>query len=260
MATMPSRSFDLGRVLSTGFAALAKNAVPFFAVSLVLAGLPGFATEYWLQGARFDNPDLDFVLSWQFWGPIIGGILVGFVASAVLQAALIAATVRHLSGRPVDIGQSVSAALSRIVPIILLSLLLGLVITFGLLLLIVPGIIFYMMYIVSVPAMMAEGRGVTDSMSRSAALTKGSRLMIFLLAIILLLVAGGISSICTAFFGRFAEASGEAATGQIMLALGAMVAQAITTAISAVVVAALYVEPRTNKEGASTETIAAVFG
>jgi hypothetical protein len=211
MATIPSRNFDLGRVLSTGFGALARNAVPFLAVALLLAGLPGFAFEYWFQRGNSGAPDLDFVLSWGFWGPFLGSILATIVAGAVLQAALIAATVRQLSGRPVDIGQSVSAALSRIVPIILLSLLVGLAIMVGLLLLIVPGIIFYLMYIVAVPAMMAEGRGVTDSMRRSAELTKGHKGMIFLLAIILLMVAGGVSAVFTAMFQRIAEISGDAA-------------------------------------------------
>lgn len=259
MATLPSRSFDLGRVLSTGFGALFNNALPFLAVSLVLAGIPGFAFEYWLRSADLENPDLEFVLSWQFWGPVVASILASFVASAVLQGTLIGATVRHLGGRPAHIGQSVAGALARIVPIVLLSILVGLAIVFGLLLLIVPGVIFYLMFIVSVPAMMAEGRGVTDSMSRSASLTKGFKGMIFLLAIILLMVGGGVSSVCTALFARIAEASGDAAADRIILSLGTMLGQTIITAIGAVIVGALYVELRTVKEGASTEAMAEVF-
>ena len=262
MATLPSRSFDLGRVLSTGFGTLFKNAVPFLAVSLVLAGLPGFFFEYWMRGAvdLFQGePDLDFVLSWQFWGPILASILATFVASAVLQGTLIGATVRHLSGRPAHIGQSIAGALARIVPIILLSILVGLAIMFGLLLLIVPGIILYLMFIVSVPAMMAEGRGVTDSMSRSADLTKGFKGMIFLLAVVLLMLGGGVSAVCSAIFGRIAEVSGDLAMDRITLSLGTLVNQTVVTAISAVVVGALYVELRTVKEGASTEAMAEVF-
>jgi hypothetical protein len=259
MATLPSRSFDLGRVLSTGFNTLFKNAVPFLTVSLVLAGLPGFALEYWMRGVSPEDPDLDFVLSWQFWGPIVGGILVMFIASAVLQGTLIGATIRHLSGRPVDIGQSVSGALARIVPIILLSILVGLAITLGFLALIVPGVIVYLMFIVSVPAMMAEGRGVTDSMSRSVDLTKGFKGMIFLLAIILLMVGGGVSGVFSALFDRIAMGSAGTGADRIIYSLGTMFGQTVISAISAVVVGALYVELRTVKEGASTEAMAEVF-
>jgi hypothetical protein len=39
-----------------------------------------------------------------------------------------------------------------------------------------------------------------------------------------------------------------------------MLTQAVSTAISAVIAGALYVELRTLKEGASTEAIAEVFG
>lgn len=261
MATTAPQTIDLGRVLSTGFNALFKNAVPFLGVSLVLAGLPGFMVQYWMSGLGigFDNPDPSVVLSWQFWGPILAGAVVGLIATALLQGTLIGATVRHLSGRPVDIGQSVSAALARVLAIILLSLLVGLAIGFGLLLLIVPGIIFYLMYIVAVPVMMAEGRGVTASMSRSAELTKGSRPMIFLLAVIIVMLSGGVNALCNAIFLRIADVSGDAPVDRITLSLGALLNQTVVTAVGAVLIAALYVELRRVREGATTEGIADIF-
>ena len=81
--------------------------MPFLTVAFVLSGLPAFALEYWLRGAMVGEPELDFVLSWQFWGPILGGILVTLRRERGVQGTLIAATIRHLSGRPVDIGHSV---------------------------------------------------------------------------------------------------------------------------------------------------------
>jgi len=259
MATIPVRSMDLGRVLSTGFNALSKNAVPFFGVAFVLSGLPGFVMQYWLLGIATENPSIELVLSWQFWGPILGSIVIAFLSATILQGTLIGATVRHLSGRPVHIGQSINGALARIIPIILVSLLVGICVIFGLLLLIVPGIIFYLMFVVAIPVMMAEGRGVTDSMSRSASLTKGSRPMIFLLLIIMGMVSGGVSAVCNAIFGRIAEVSGDTAADMITLSLGATVNGTITSAFSAVMIAALYIELRNVKEGASTEEIADVF-
>jgi len=260
MATTPSRSLDLGRVLSTGFNTLFKNAVPFLGVSLVLAGLPGFVFHYWLLSAGLDTaPSPEFFLTWQFWGPILAGAGAWVVSSALLQGTLIGATVRHLSGRPVDVGQSVAGALARVIPIILLSLLVVLAVAFGLLLLIVPGIIFYLMYAVAVPVMMAEGRGITASMSRSAELTKGSRPMIFLLVIVMGMVTSGISAVCNAIFLRLTEVSGDAAMDRIMLSFGTLVEQTVATAVGAVLIAALYVELRAIKEGVSTEAIADVF-
>ena len=261
MATTPSRSLDLGRVLSTGFSALGKNLLPFLGVSLVLAGLPGFMFSYWMVGVVTDAPpSVEYLISWQFWGPILGGAVAWIISSALLQGTLIGATVRHLSGRPAHIGQSVTGALARVVPIVLLSLLVALVVGFGILLLIVPGIIFYLMYIVSVPVMMAEGRGITASMSRSAELTKGSRPMIFLLAIVMGMVTSGVSAVSNAIFMRLTEVSGDAAMDRITLSIGTLVEQTIATAVGAVLIAALYAELRAIKDGVSTETIAEVFG
>lgn len=259
MATAPERKIDFGRVLSSAFQTLLKNAVPFLGVSLVLGGIPGFVFQYWMLGmAAGAQPSVEFMFSAQFWAPILASIIIGIISSALLQGTLVGATVRHLTGRPVDIGQSVAAALSRILLILLLSILIGLVVLLGTLLLIVPGIILYLMYSVSVPVMMAEGRGVTDSMSRSSSLTQGSKLMIFLLLIVVGMISGAVSGFGNAIFAQLAGVPGSEAY-RITLSLGAMVNETITTAIGAVLIAALYVELRTVKEGASTEVLADVF-
>lgn len=261
MATTPARSLDLGRVLSTGFSALFNNAVPFLAVSAVLAGIPGFIFSYWMLGvATADTPpSVEYIMSRQFWGPILGGAVAWVVSSALLQGTLISATVRHLSGRPAHIEQSVAGALARVVSIILLSLLVAVVVGFGFLLLIVPGVIFYLMYVVAVPVMMAEGRGITESMSRSAELTKGSRPMIFLLVIVMGMVTSGGSAVSNAIFARLIEVGGDAGMDRITMAIGTLVEQTAATAVGAVLIAALYVELRAIKEGATPEGISDVF-
>ncbi|MGE3397564.1 MAG: YciC family protein [Sphingomonas sp.] len=246
-------------MLSRGFNALLKNAVPFLAVALLLAGIPSFVAQYWLLGIEFDNPALEFLLSWQFWGPILGGVLIGFVANAVLQGTLIGATVQHLGGRQVQIGQSVATALARALSIIILSLIVALCVGFGLLALIVPGVILYLMFSVAVPAMVAERRGIFDSMSRSASLTKGSRSMILLLVFILLVFGGAVSAVFSSLFTRLAASFGDAAADRIILSLGGMIGDMIVAALGAVMIASLYVELRALKEGASADIIADVF-
>jgi hypothetical protein len=96
-------------------------------------------------------------------------------------------------------------------------------------------------------------------MSRSADLTKGFKGMIFLLAIIMVMVGGGVSSVFTAVFDRSALGSAGTGMDRIIYALGTMSGQTLATAIGATIVGALYVELRTVKEGASTEAMAEVF-
>lgn len=261
MATAPEQKLDIGRVLSLGFGVLSKNAVPFFGLALILAGLPGAYFQYWLLSvAGGEPPSLQTVTTMTFWWPIIGSILVGFLSYALLQGALIGATVQQLSGRPVDLGRNVGGALARIVPIILVSLLTALCVGFGLILLIVPGVIIYLVLIVSVPAMVAERRGVLDSMSRSGDLTRGFRPMIFLFAVILGIFNSMVSPLFEAIFRALSNALGPAAPAIYVLSAGAGVASALTGAIGAVMTAALYLELRRLKEGTSAESLADVFG
>ena len=260
MATAPTQKLDIGRVLTLGVGVLSKNAVPFFGLALVLAGLPGAYFQYWLLSVIGTEPALEDVLSMAFWWPIIGGVLASFLSYTLLQGALIGATVQHLSGRPVDLGRNVGGALTRIIPIILVSLLTGLCVVFGFLLLIVPGIIIYLVLIVSVPAMVAEQRGVLDSMSRSSDLTRGYRPMIFLFAFVLGIFNSMISPLFEAIFTAIANALGPAAPAIYVLSAGAAVSSALTGMIGAVMIAALYLELRRLKEGTSAETLVDVFG
>jgi hypothetical protein len=73
--------------------------------------------------------------------------------------------------------------LRRIFPIIFLSLLCLLVCVLGLMLLIIPGIILFIILIFSKCAVLDEGSGVLGSMRFSAFLTKGRRMDIFLVTL-----------------------------------------------------------------------------
>ena len=57
----------------------------------------------------------------------------------------------------------------------------------GFLLIVIPGIILTLMWIVSTPSMIVEDKGVFDSMSRSSELTKGNRWRILGVGLLLLI-------------------------------------------------------------------------
>jgi hypothetical protein len=79
-----------------------------------------------------------------------------------------------------------------------LSIVFGLGVLAGLLLLIVPGLILWAMWFVVLPVLLHEGTGVFAAFSRSRALTKGHRgtlagmIIVFLIAMVLLTVVMGV--------------------------------------------------------------------
>ncbi len=74
-----------------------------------------------------------------------------------------------------SVGELFGLVAPRLFALFLLSIVVGVLVAIGFVLFIIPGIILTLMWMVSTPAMMVEGKGVFDSMSRSSELTKGNR-------------------------------------------------------------------------------------
>lgn len=92
----------------------------------------------------------------------------------------------ELDGRvDASVGELFGSVAPKLVSLFLLSIVLSILIGIGFILLIVPGVILTLMWIVSVPSMVVEDKGVFDSMSRSADLTKDNRMRILGVGILL---------------------------------------------------------------------------
>jgi hypothetical protein len=138
----------------------------------------------------------------------LGALFLTVIVSAASQAATVVAVSQVHLDRPASVMDSFSRVKGEIVGVIGLSMLVGLGVGFGLIALIVPGILLALMWSLAVPVKILENKGVTDAMSRSSDLTKGDRgriFVIWLLFIVLsmavswllqwpILVAAGISS------------------------------------------------------------------
>jgi len=237
---------DISRVLNNTFGVISRNPLPFLGLSLLIVGIPNALMQL-IQGSP------DAVVS-AFASPaVVITSIVGFFVlmffSVVLQATLIVATVKDLGGEKVDLQACIGKAIAKFLPLLGLGLLVSLGIALGFLLLVIPGIILALMWIVATPVLMTENLGVVDSIKRSADLTSGSKMMIFLLFIIFVILAaviGGIGGAISIF----------STTGAVIVAL---VVNTITGAIQGAGVASIYVDLRNVKEGTDTSTLADVF-
>lgn len=257
MATTPAQgtNIDIGRVISNGFDALFKNAVPFFGASLVLAGVPAALLEmYFVRSFVVANPDQLF-LSGSFWLGVSISVIVTMVTTALLQGILVRSTILHLSGQKVDIGHSITAASRMILPIIAVSIIVGIGVSLGFVLLVVPGIIIYCALVVSVPALVEERQGVFSSMSRSRELTRGSRLLIFLLCVIYMVLYWIAAAVVGGITGTATYSPG----GMLVSGVGQMFLVTVSSALSATMISSLYVELRSIKEGATPSLLAQIF-
>ena len=249
---------DLGRVVRDTLAVVRRRAPLLFGVTVALYLLPLIATGYYAQNitqaAASGDPAAGLALftSPIYWGLVILSMLLGcFAYGFQLKVAI-----SDLEGQAASLDEAVQVGLKRLFPVLGVSLLLGLGIGFGMLLLIVPGFILAVMWSVALPSVVERG-GVLASFGHSRNLTRGNRWRIFGLVLVVGIVAILIQGILTVIVGGAATTN---PTGE--MSIFALVAISIyswvISVLSIVGLAAIYVQLRELKGGGG-ESVAQVF-
>lgn len=157
----------------------------------------------------------------QQFGPLIGSAIVVFVVVGILAGLLNAGgvllsligSIVQLAGhmlyvgfvvklvedvrdgrRDLGIGDLFSSAVPAILPLIAFSILAGIGIAIGLVLIIVPGLILITFWCLGAPAIVAEGAGPIEAFGRSWRLVRGNAWSVFgtLVVVLLIVIAVGI--------------------------------------------------------------------
>lgn len=254
----PKPNIDIGRVIGRGFEALKANFLPFFGFALVFGGIPGFL-QTWLLWGNMESITTGAFSGTEFFATWAGGTAATILGFALLQGVITRSTILQLGGRDSDPLGSALYALKLVLPIVGMSICIGFMLILGFIALIVPGIMVWCACAVAVPALVEERRGVFDGIRRSWALTRGSRLWVFVLGVLFTvfsMIVGGIFSTITT---TTMFATGDFFPNPIFLGVASGLSTSLTNLISSVILAALYVELREVKEGMRTDTLADVF-
>jgi hypothetical protein len=123
---------------------------------------------------------------------IIGGMLVVLLFTFILMPLCTAALVHNISGsylgEELTAGQSYARATRRLPALLGTQILVGLTVMVGFFLLIVPGIIFSLWFLVVVPVVMLEGKSGSTAMGRSRELMRGNLDKGFILAVVVFIL------------------------------------------------------------------------
>ena len=259
---------SIGNVLSRAFSAVGSNPVTFFGLTFLFGALPSalfnyLQVQYTLAGAGGGAT-----------GPGLGVTfvvlrLIGFVVSIglamLVQGALVRATTAYARGERATISESALAGLRAALPLLGLAIVTGVAVVFGLILLLVPGVILYIMWSVAAPALVEERRGVFSSLGRSRQLTKGARWKVFGLQLLILvfvwIVAAVIGFILLAVgLGRSSGTPGGLFGGFTMgLIVVQLISSTIITTFWSAIQTSLYVELRDWKDGTSPDRLSDIF-
>ncbi len=274
-ATPPTR-FDFGRVVERTFTTLGQNLVNFTLMSALLVGAPsalfslgtmqlvqrsGWTAQGQAQTAAGVNAMIGLL-------PVTVGLgllafLINLITSFVLQAAIVYGSIACLNGRRATLGECLSTGFRNWFWLFLLAIVMGFSEFFGFILLIVPGLMMMVAWVVAVPAQVVEHTGVFGALGRSADLTRGRRWPIFGLLLVFAIGSSVLSTVLqnlanlgTAGLVHTLNPIFATLTGHLIVA---PLIRTISAVVGAVGAASIYYELRSTREGIGPEALAAVF-
>lgn len=146
--------------------------------TLPVALLQYAALEALLNGGR-DVTEASRAISFAQKANVIA-VFLSFLGTALLSGALVHAVIEIQRTGAASAGESLRRGLAWLPKVFVVTILYTLVTIVGYVLLIVPGIIFSVMYSMAVPVAVVERLGPFASMARSARLTGGYRWLVFI--------------------------------------------------------------------------------
>jgi hypothetical protein len=251
-AALP-RPMGIGEILRTAFQLYQRHWRTLLAIAAVVV-VPLTLLQYLFgdlvrtQGETTRN---GVVVETATWAVGIAGLLAALAAILmylVLTGAITRAVAAEVAGEDPSVEQSYRFGFHRLGSVLLVSVLVGLAIIGGLILLIIPGIWIAVRLCVSIEALVVEGRRGTQAMGRSWGLVGGHWWHAFFTLLVAALLTGVVNAVITAPFG---------ATGWFVQGVAAAVATVVTLPYGVLVGVLLYLDLRARKERLTMEALRA---
>jgi hypothetical protein len=258
MPTLALRPLTTGELLDRTFSLYRSNFVLFVGISAIpsLVSLAVQLVNVALTGQLGSSPTAAGCLGMVVWMPIL--LVVTLAVSAASQGATVIAVSHVYLGRPITVTAALSAVRRQIPALAVTWVVLGLAATLGLLLLVVPGVILMLMWALAIPVAVLEERTMLDAGARSAELTKGDRLRVFIvwvMFIALYFVVAMIVNVPIGIAAALVEGVGNPAAPwiQVSSAIASFFTQCLVGPLMTIGFALLYYDERVRKEAFDLE-------
>jgi hypothetical protein len=220
-----AKRIRVGEVIGETFSIYGRNLVPLIGSAIVVFLVVGIVTALLAGPSRTE----------QSWGELLL-VLLAIVIRVGAQALYTGFVVRLVEDvrdgrRDTSIGHLVSSAAPAIVPLVLMSILFGIAVAIGFVLLIIPGLILLTIWAVTAPAIVVEGAGPIESFGRSRELVRGQGWPVFGTIVVVWLIA----AVATWILG----AIGDAISG-VGYGVGVTIAAFLTAPIHSLAVSVIF--------------------
>jgi len=176
---MSARGFDVVEALRSSFGILVKNPkilIPQFVSSLIFTLISRLSFSYLLNS--YGNLFLLIPLSTLL-------LLAGFIVYTIVSGMYPLLVRDVLNGVSPDMAAAANRAFRKVLSLIAASILVSVIVAIGLMLFIVPGLIFLTWFFYTIPALMLEDKGALEAMAASRSFARDKKLNTLILIILL---------------------------------------------------------------------------
>lgn len=252
MAQLQLRPLGVGEIVDATFTVYRRRFGPIFAIALVLVSIPFLVSL--VGGCSLNASGVTACTS-----PIgLLGYVVGVIGSMAASAAAILVAADAYADVPSDWRKAMGIGVRRLLAVIAATIVFGVLVAVGFVLLIVPGIFLAVSFAVVWQALMIEGIGPVESIKRSWRLVAGERWRIFgagLLVMILTAILLGIVSVVIWLILSSGLGVSGGLAGYIVQHVSTLLSIPLTAAVGTVI----YLDLRVRKESLGTTELAAAL-
>jgi len=185
----------------------------------------------------------------------LAGLVISLGVYAASQGATVVAVSKVHLGDTTSISEAFAGIRGRIFSLAMIMIGVGIGLGIGFVLLIVPGIILALMWALTIPVAVLEDKGLRDSTSRSAELTKGSRGRVFLIYFLFLTLTYIVYILweipilaAIGIFARGAHPTALPLWTQIAFPVGTFLSQCLVGPLLTIALSLFYYDQRVRKE------------
>lgn len=179
-------------------------------------------------------------------------LLLSFVGGAVAQAATVHAVSQLYLGSRASITGTFLAIRSRVLPLLVAVLVVGIMVGLGMLALLLPGLYLLLRWALVVPSVVIERKSLGGAMGRSAELMKaqyGRVLLIYVLFVVLMMIFASIFQIPAVIATISAGIDGVMPVwAEILVLLGQFLGSSVIGPLFTIAISLVYYDARVRRE------------
>ncbi|MEM4483799.1 MAG: hypothetical protein QXS19_07770 [Candidatus Methanomethylicia archaeon] len=183
----PTRELSFSEILEYSWNIYIENAIKI-ALPYVILGIIGVILDKMQISKSYITLEIGGVPLHRIYGYTIIDTIIQMILSMIVAGMVIKYVGDLVEGGKPTLRSSLDYVVTRLLDIIIASIIFGTILIIGFILFIIPGIIFGIMFILTMQVVVLEGKNPIEALDRSRRLVSGRWALTFILILILLIL------------------------------------------------------------------------